>query len=130
MERREAPGSRAIGSLRSALRSADLRAKLPGPKALRVVGVPGRAGPCEGPGASRRSNAMPLSGTAPCSLFRTPRSTTSLIEQGDREHIMNIKNCKGCTGHKLLDEMDRNCIFSLMKANGPFVRHGLMCLSQ
>jgi hypothetical protein len=54
MERREAPRS-GRGSVRPALRSASLRAKLPGPNALRAVGVPGRAGPCDEPGASWRS---------------------------------------------------------------------------
>jgi hypothetical protein len=59
MERREAPRS-LRGSVRSALRSASLRAKLPGPMAFEGqcfegVGVPWHAGPCEGPGASWRS---------------------------------------------------------------------------
>jgi hypothetical protein len=58
MERREAPRS-LRGSVRPALRSASLRAKLPGPmalraNALRAVGSRG-AGPCEEPDASWRS---------------------------------------------------------------------------
>jgi len=35
-----------------------------------------------GPGASRRSNAMPLSGTAPCSAFERRDRRTPSIEQG------------------------------------------------
>jgi hypothetical protein len=69
MERREAPREPALRApFRPTLRSASLRAKLPGPNwllranALRAVGVPGRAGPCEEPGASRRSIAARVVG--------------------------------------------------------------------
>ena len=87
MERREAPRS-GRGSVRPALRSADLRAKLPGPKtdsdlrAFEGVGVPGRAGPCEGPGASRRSIADRVVGGRTVLGRRASRSTTSLAEIG------------------------------------------------
>ena len=82
MERREAPGSLAIGSLRPALRSASLRAELPGPKCLRAVGVPGREGPCEEPCASRRSIADRVVGGRTLLRHPTSRSTTPSIEQG------------------------------------------------
>ena len=51
------------------------------PSSLRAVGVPGRAGPCEGPCASRRSIADRVVGGR--TLLRHPvsRSTTPSIEQ-------------------------------------------------
>jgi hypothetical protein len=60
MERREAPGS-LRGSPHRLARPV-CRAKIPGPKSLRGVGVPGRAGSCEEPCASRRSIAARVVG--------------------------------------------------------------------
>jgi hypothetical protein len=56
---------------------APVRAKIPGPKALRGVGVPGRGGPCEGPGASRRSNAMPVVGHRILLPLETPSTASA-----------------------------------------------------
>ena len=39
------------------------------------------AGPCEGPGASRRSNAMPVVGHRILLPLRTPQSTETSLEQ-------------------------------------------------
>jgi len=49
MERREAP-RRFARPPRPGCYETRPHAKLPGPKAWRAVGVPGRAGPCEEPG--------------------------------------------------------------------------------
>ena len=68
MERREAPWS-VRGSIQAGFAISQPPRQASGTQVLRVVGVPGRAGPSEEPCASRRSNAMPLSGTAPCCLF-------------------------------------------------------------
>ena len=79
MERREAPGG-----LRDLLRlvcETNLRAELPGPKASQGVGVPGRAGPCEGPGASRRSIAARVVGGRILLRAQTSRSTTPSTQQ-------------------------------------------------
>ena len=55
-------------------------AKIPGPKALRGVGVPGRGARAKGPTPPGAPTRCQLSGTAPCSVFkrrdrRRPRSS-------------------------------------------------------
>src|SRR5262245_35678529 len=75
LERREAPG--AFAKLRPALRM-PVHAKIPGPIGFEGGGGPGAWGPCEEPGASRRSNAMPVVGHRILLLLRTPRSKASV----------------------------------------------------
>jgi hypothetical protein len=72
LERREAPGS-----VRSSPCDRPVRAKIPGPKcAPRGWGSRG-AGPCEGPGASRRSNAMPVVGHRILLPLETPSTASA-----------------------------------------------------
>ena len=47
-----------------------------------------------GPGASRRSNAMPVVGHRTLLRLQTSRSTTTSIEQGDTEHRANKQQVK------------------------------------
>ena len=91
LERREAPGS--LRDSLPALRR-PVRAKIPGPIGFEGGGGPGARGPCEGPGASRRSNAMPVVGHRTLLPLRTSRSTTPSIEPGcpyrtNQEHDVN-----------------------------------------
>ena len=62
-----------------------VHAKIPGPVGFEGGGGPGAWGPCEGPGASRRSNAMPVVGHRILRCLRTPRSTV-IVERTKQEH--------------------------------------------
>ena len=83
MERREAPGSLRDSLYRSCEDRCE-RAKIPGPKCLEGVGVPGRAGPqalraLRLPALQRDAQYEEHRSPA---LRQTPRSTTHSIEQG------------------------------------------------
>ena len=80
MERREAPGGlRNLPEAGVAIRQPSRRAS--GTQRLRAVGVPGRAGPCEGPCASWRSIAARIVGGRTLLRHPTSRSTTPSVEQ-------------------------------------------------
>jgi hypothetical protein len=87
MERREAPGG-LRNLLRSALRSADLRAKLPGPKVLRGWGSRGARAPAKGPAPPGAPSRHALSAAAPFSVIGVAIDD-ALNEQDNPVHNKN-----------------------------------------